>query len=111
MKVNQNISAVISNAQLHRTENNLSASIERLASGYKINRAKDNPAGIAISNKMRAQIEALNQSSRNAADGTSVIQTADGALNEMHAMLQRMRELSVQAATDSLTQSDTAKKR
>lgn len=106
MKVNQNISAVISNAHLHRTEDKLTASIERLSSGYKINKAKDNPAGIAISNKMRAQIEALDQSSRNAADGTSVMQTADGALSETHAMLQRMRELAVQAATDTMTTED-----
>ncbi|MDD7643313.1 MAG: flagellin [bacterium] len=106
MKVNQNISAVISNAHLHRTENKLTASIERLSSGYKINKAKDSPAGMAISNKMRAQIMALDQSNRNAADGTSVMQTADGALNETHAMLQRMRELSVQAATDTMTTSD-----
>ena len=106
MKVNQNISAVISNAHLHRTENKLTASIERLSSGYKLNKAKDSPAGMAISNKMRAQIMALDQSSRNAADGTSVMQTADGALNETHAMLQRMRELSVQAATDTMTTED-----
>lgn len=106
MKVNQNISAVISNAHLHRTENKLTESIERLSSGYKINKAKDNPSGMAISNKMRAQIMALDQSSRNASDGTSVLQTADGALSETHAMLQRMRELSVQAATDSMTPSD-----
>ena len=106
MKVNQNISAVISNAHLHRTENKLTASIERLSSGYKLNKAKDSPAGMAISNKMRAQIMALDQSSRNAADGTSVMQTADGALGETHAMLQRMRELSVQAATDLMSVSD-----
>ncbi|MGN0343573.1 MAG: flagellin [Lachnospiraceae bacterium] len=106
MKVNQNVSAVISNAHLHRTENKLTASIERLSSGYKLNKAKDSPAGMAISNKMRAQIMALDQSNRNAADGTSVMQTADGALNETHAMLQRMRELCVQAATDTMTISD-----
>lgn len=106
MKVNQNVSAVISNAHLHRTENKLTASIERLSSGYKLNKAKDNPAGMAISNKMRAQIMGLDQSSRNAADGTSVMQTADGALSETHSMLQRMRELCVQAATDTMTTSD-----
>ena len=106
MKVNQNVSAVISNAHLHRTENKLTASIERLSSGYKINKAKDNPAGMAISNKMRAQIMALDQSSRNVSDGTSVMQTADGALNETHSMLQRIRELCVQAATDTMTTSD-----
>lgn len=106
MKVNQNISAVIANAQLHRTENSLTASIEKLSSGYKINKAKDSPAGMAISNKMRAQIKALDQSSKNAADGASVMQTADGALNETHAMLQRMRELAVQAATDTMGTED-----
>lgn len=106
MKVNQNVSAVISNAQLHRAEDKLTASIERLSSGYKLNKAKDSPAGMAISNKMRAQIKALDQSSRNAADGTSVVQTADGALNETHAMLQRMRELCVQAATDTMATED-----
>lgn len=106
MKVNQNISAVISNAQLHRTEDKLTASIERLSSGFKLNKAKDNPAGMAISNKMRAQINALDQSSSNAADGTSVLQTADGALNETHSMLQRMRELAVQAANDTMTEDD-----
>ncbi len=106
MKVNQNISAVIANAQLHRTENSLTASIEKLSSGYKLNKAKDSPAGMAISNKMRAQIKALDQSSKNAADGGSVMQTADGALNETHAMLQRMRELAVQAATDTMGTED-----
>ena len=106
MKVNQNISAVISNAHLHRTEDKLAASIQRLSSGYKINSAKDSPSGMAISNKMRAQIDALDQSTENASDGISVIQTADGALTETHAILQRMRELSVQAATDSMTPAD-----
>lgn len=106
MKVNRNISAVISNAQLHRTEDNLAESIKRLSSGYKINQAKDNPSGTAISNKMRAQINALSQADRNAGDGTSVIQTVDGALNETMSILQRMRELAVQSATDSMTPTD-----
>lgn len=106
MRVNQNISAVISNANLHQAENKLTASIERLSSGYKLNRAKDSPAGMAISNKMRAQIKGLDQSAKNAADGTSVMQTADGALNEVHAMLQRMRELCVQAASDTMGTED-----
>lgn len=106
MRVNQNISAVISNANLHHSENKLTASIERLSSGYKLNKAKDSPAAMAISNKMRAQIKGLDQSNKNAADGTSVMQTADGALNETHAMLQRMRELCVQAATDTMSISD-----
>ena len=104
MRINNNMSAVITNKQLLRTENNLTKSMERLSSGLKINHAKDNPAGMAISNKMQAQIDALDRASSNASDGTSVLQIADGALNETSAILQRMRELSVQAAngTNSL---------
>ncbi len=106
MKVNQNISAVISNARLHQTENRMTASTERLASGFKLNHAKDSPSGMAISNKMRAQINALNQASSNSADGISVMQTADGALEETTAILQRIRELSVQAASDTMNTTD-----
>ena len=104
MRINNNMSAVITNKQLLCTENNLTKSMERLSSGLKINHAKDNPAGMAISNKMQAQIDALDRASSNASDGTSVLQIADGALNETSAILQRMRELSVQAAngTNSL---------
>lgn len=100
MKINFNVSAAIANKHLLGIENNLSASMERLSSGLKINNAKDNPAGMAISNKMRAQIDGLNRASQNASDGISVIQIADGALNETTNILQRMRELSVQAAND-----------
>lgn len=78
-------------------------SIEKLSSGFRINRAGDDAAGLAISEKMRAQIRGLNQASRNAQDGISLIQTAEGALTETHAMLQRMRELVVQAANDTNT--------
>ena len=92
------MSAVIANNQLLGIEDRLSASIERLSSGLKINRASDNPAGMAISNKMKAQIDALDQAEANAADGISVVQIADGALNEVSSILQRIRELSVQAA-------------
>ena len=92
MRINNNMSAVITNKQLLRTENNLTKSMERLSSGLKINHAKDNPAGMAISNKMQAQIDALDRASSNASDGTSVLQIADGALNETSAILQRMRE-------------------
>ena len=106
MKVNNNISAVITNNQLLRTEDSLAASMERLSSGLKINHAKDNPSGMAISNKMQAQINGLDQASRNSSDGTSVLETADGALNEVTAMLQRMRELAVQAANDTNSQSE-----
>lgn len=97
MKINNNISAVITNKQLLGTESNLSASMERLSSGLKLNHASDNPAGMAISNKMKAQIRGLDQASRNSSDGTSVIQTVDGALGEVTDMLQRMRELAVQS--------------
>ena len=98
MQINRNMSAVIANNHLLGIEDRLSASIERLSSGLKINRASDNPAGMAISNKMKAQIDALDQAEANAADGISVVQIADGALNEVSSILQRIRELSVQAA-------------
>lgn len=106
MQINRNMSAVITNNQLLRTENKLAASMERLSSGLKINHASDNPAGIAISNKMKAQIDALDQAESNASDGISVLQIADGALNEVSSILQRMRELSVQAANGTNSYSD-----
>ena len=106
MHINRNMSAVITNNQLLRTENRLAASMERLSSGFKINHASDNPAGIAISNKMRAQIDALDQAEANASDGVSVLQIADGALNEVTSILQRMRELSVQAANGTNSYDD-----
>ncbi len=106
MKINRNMSAVITNRQLLRTENKLSASMERLSSGYKINKAGDNPAGMAISNKMKAQIDALDQAESNAADGESVLNIADGALNEVSSILQRMRELCVQAANGMNSESE-----
>lgn len=106
MKINRNMSAVITNKQLLRTENKLSASMERLSSGFKINKAGDNPAGMAISNKMKAQIDALDQAESNASDGQSVLRIADGALNEVSSILQRVRELSVQAANGTNSYSD-----
>ncbi len=101
MRINYNASAAIANKHLLGIEDNLSTSMERLSSGLKINHAKDNPAGMAISNKMQAQIDALSRASDNASDGISVIQIADGALNEVTSIIQRMRELSVQAASDA----------
>lgn len=101
MRINYNVSAAIANKHLLGIENNLSTSMERLSSGLKINHSKDNPAGMAISNKMQAQINGLNRASQNASDGISVIQISDGALNEVTSILQRMRELSVQAASDA----------
>ena len=106
MRINHNISAVITNKQLLRTENTLAASMERLSSGLRINHAKDNPSGMAISGKMQAQIDGLSQASRNSSDGISVIETADGALNEVTNIIQRMRELAVQAANDTNAQTE-----
>lgn len=106
MKINHNMSAMVANKRLLQSENSLSKSIERLSTGLRINRASDDAAGMAIASKMRAQIKGLDQASRNASDGISVLDTADGALNEVHAMLQRMRELSVQAANGTNTPDD-----
>jgi flagellin len=106
MIINHNIPALNTHRML--TGNNLAAqkSMEKLSSGLRINRAGDDAAGLAISEKMRAQIRGLNQATRNAQDGISLIQTAEGALQETHAILQRMRELAVQAANDTNTDVD-----
>lgn len=101
MKINRNMSAVMTNRNLLRTEKRLSTSMERLSSGYKINRAGDNPAGLAISHKMKSQIDGLDRAKHNTTDAQSVLRIADGALNEAASMLQRIRELCVQAANDT----------
>lgn len=106
MRINHNISALKANNQLARTNNLLDASLEKLSSGYRINSAADDSAGLAISEKMRTQISGLEQASRNASDGISVIQTAEGALVEVESMLQRMRELAVQSANGTYTTED-----
>lgn len=106
MRINQNISALNTHASMLKADNGISKSLERLSSGLRINRAADDAAGLAISEKMRGQIRGLQQASRNAQDGISLIQTAEGALNETHAIVQRMRELAVQAANDTLTDED-----
>lgn len=106
MKINRNMSAAVANRQLLRTENKLTLSMGRLSSGYKINKAGDNPAGMAISSKMKAQIDGLDQAEANSEDGQSVLRIADGALNEVSNMLQRIRELSVQAANGTNSYSD-----
>ncbi len=108
MRINHNISALNTKNALGKANTNMEKALERLSTGYRINKAADNAAGMAISTKMKTQIAALEQASRNSADGISVIQTAEGALNEVHAMLQRMRELSVQAANGTLTADDRA---
>ena len=106
MRINHNISALKANNQLLRTNKLLDASLERLSSGYRINSAADDSAGLAISEKMKTQIAGLEQASRNASDGISVIQTAEGALIEVESMLQRMRELAVQSANGIYTTDD-----
>jgi len=106
MSVNTNISAVNSQRHLTNTDNAMQKSLEKLSSGYRINKASDDAAGLAISEKMRGQIKGLNQAQRNAQDGISLLQTAEGALNETHSILQRMRELSVQASNDTLATED-----
>jgi len=97
MRINNNIMAMNTHRQLGINQMNGSKSMEKLSSGYRINRAADDAAGLSISEKMRGQIRGLKQASRNAQDGISLIQTAEGALNETHSILQRMRELVVQA--------------
>ena len=101
MRINNNMMAMNSHRQLGINNNAGSKSMEKLSSGFRINRAGDDAAGLSISEKMRAQVRGLNQASRNAQDGISLIQTAEGALNETQAILQRMRELAVQAANDT----------
>ncbi|MCQ4923212.1 flagellin Hag [Tissierella carlieri] len=103
MRINNNLMAMNTHRQLGIANTAGSKSMEKLSSGYRINRAGDDAAGLAISEKMRGQIRGLTQASRNAQDGISLIQTAEGALTETHAMLQRMRELVVQAANDTNT--------
>jgi len=101
MRINNNIMALNTHRQLSINNSNTQKSLEKLSSGYRINRAGDDAAGLAISEKMRAQIRGLNMASKNAQDGISLIQTAEGALTETHAILQRMRELATQSANDT----------
>ena len=100
MRINTNISAIISNNALQKAQNSLSGSIQRLSSGYKINSSADDPAGCAISEKMRIQIRGLEQAKNNTTDGISVLNTAEGAIVEIQSMLTRFKELTVQAAND-----------
>lgn len=106
MVIQHNISAMNANRQLGITQGQLQKSTEKLSSGYRINRAGDDAAGLAISEKMRGQIRGLNQASTNSEDGISLVQTAEGALQETQNILQRMRELAVQAANDTNTDDD-----
>lgn len=106
MRINANITALNSANKLASNQLALSKSTEKLSSGLRINRAGDDSSGLAISEKLRAQVRGLNQASRNAQDGISLLNVAEGALNETHAILQRIRELGVQAANDTLITSD-----
>ena len=106
MVVQHNLSAINTNRQMGVVTNALQKSTEKLSSGYKINRAADDAAGLSISEKMRSQIRGLNKAADNAQDGISLIQVAEGALNEVHSILQRMNELATQAANDTNTSVD-----
>jgi|DewCreStandDraft_2_1066082.scaffolds.fasta_scaffold14934_3 flagellin len=106
LRINQNIAALNAHRNLVATDNALSKSLERLSSGFRINRAADDAAGLAISEKMRAQVRGYSQAIRNAQDGISLVQTAEGALNEVHSILQRIRELVLQAGNETLQAED-----
>ena len=108
MIINHNLNALNAHRQMGINNANSGKAMEKLSSGLRINRAGDDAAGLAISEKMRGQIRGLDQASRNAQDGISMIQTAEGALNETHSILQRMRELAVQSASDTNTDDDRA---
>jgi flagellin len=109
MRIQHNISALNTHRNLSFNNTQAGKNLEKLSSGYKINRAGDDAAGLAISEKMRGQIRGLDMAQKNAQDGISLIQTAEGALNETHAILQRMRELAVQSATDTNKDTDRTK--
>ncbi|MGE5373253.1 MAG: flagellin [Solirubrobacterales bacterium] len=106
MRIYHNVPSLNAYNNLSRTVGGAQKSLEKLSSGLRINRAADDAAGLAISEKMRAQIRGIDQATRNAQDGISLMQTAEGAMNEVHSVLQRMRELSVQAANDTYTSAD-----
>lgn len=108
LQINTNIAALNAYRNLSGTQSAMNTSLERLSSGLRINRAADDAAGLAISEKLRSQVNGLNQAQANAQDGISLIQTAEGALNEVHSILQRMRTLAVQSASDTNTASDRA---
>lgn len=108
MRINYNVSAMLSNNALANNESLLSQSLQRLSSGLKINSAKDNPAGLAIAKRMNAQLEGLSVANQNSSDGVSIIETADGALSEVSEMLQRINELCVQAANGTMSDDDRA---
>jgi flagellin len=106
MRINYNVSALLANKALNQNDNKLTSASERLSTGYKINHAKDNPSGLAIAKRMNMQLRGLSNASQNASDGVSIVQTAEGALQEMQSMVQRISELSVQAANGTNSDSE-----
>ena len=108
LRINTNTEALNAHRQLSATAMTMSKSMEKLSSGLRINRAADDAAGLAISEKMRAQIRGVAQASRNSLDGVSLVQSAEGALNEVHSILQRVRELAVQYNNGTLSTGDKA---
>src|ERR687895_527140 len=106
LRIQNNVEAFNAHRNLSVTEGGLARSMERLSSGYRINRAADDAAGLAISERLRAQIKGLGQAQRNAQDAVSMVQTAEGSLQEVHSMLQRVRELAVQFKNGSLSTTD-----
>lgn len=106
MRINYNISAMLANKALGKNDNKLSTASERLSTGYKINSAKDNPSGLAIAKRMNMQLRGLSNASQNASDGVSVVQTAEGTLQEVQEMIQRMSELAVQSANGTNTEKE-----
>ncbi len=106
LSLQTNVASLDAQRNLNKTQMQLSSSLQRLSSGFRISSAADDAAGLAISESLRSQIKGLNQAARNAQDGQSMIQTAEGAMTETHSMLQRMRELAVQASNDTLTGTD-----
>ena len=108
LRINTNVEAFDAHRQLERTQGEMTRSIEKLSSGLRINRAADDAAGLAISEKLRAQVRGIAQATRNAQDGISLVQTAEGALNEIHAIVQRVRELAVQYDNGTLSGADRA---
>ena len=109
MRINNNISAMNAYRNLTTVNESVDKSMEKLSSGLRINRAGDDAAGLAISEKMRGQVKGLHMATKNSQDGISMIQTAEGALNETHSIVQRMRELAVQSSNDTNTQEDREK--
>src|SRR3978361_496883 len=106
LRINTNVEAFNAHRQLSATSEKLGKSMERLSSGYRINRASDDAAGLAITEKLRGQIGGLDQAQRNAQDAVSLVQTAEGSLTEVHAMLHRIRDLAVQYKNGSLSTND-----